>query len=122
MPTRTQIPLCLTPISRILLVPVCSTDSVCGNTAGPRLVSRPLALLRVVADKRDRHIVLVEDRNPALQLRDDGVVPMKTNLARTPQMLRDVANERAVKVKVAEAKVFPIADKQQRLIVALVHG
>src|SRR2546430_5952022 len=33
-------------------------------------------------------------RSPALQLRDDGVVPMKTNLARTPQMPRDVANER----------------------------
>jgi hypothetical protein len=39
---------------------------------------RPLALLRVVADKRDRHIALVDDRNPTLQLRDDGVVPMKT--------------------------------------------
>ena len=98
------------------------TENVCGNIVGTELVIRPLALLRVVADKRDRYIVLVEDRNPALQLRDDGVVAMKTNLARTPQVLRDVANERAVKVKVAEAKVFPIADKQQRLIVALVHG
>ena len=37
-------------------------------------------------------------------------------------MLRDVANELAVKVKVAEAKVFPIANQQQRLIVALVDG
>ena len=37
-------------------------------------------------------------------------------------MLRDVANELAVKVKVAETKIFPIADQQQRLIVALVHG
>ena len=92
------------------IAPMRGTENACGNIVGTELVIRPLALLRVVAEKRYRHIVLVEDRNPALQLGDDGVVPMKTNLARTPQMLRDVANELAVKVKVAEAKVFPIAD------------
>jgi len=106
----------------VYIAPMRCTENACGNIVGTELVIRPLTLLRVVADKRDRHIVLVEDRNPTLQLRDDGVVPMKTNLARTPQMLRDVANELAVKVKVAEAKVFAIADQQQRLIVALVHG
>jgi hypothetical protein len=59
------------------------TENACGNIVGTELVILPLALLRVVADKRDRHIVLVEDRNPTVQFRDDGVVPMKTNLART---------------------------------------
>src|SRR4029077_21112283 len=98
------------------------TESACGNMVGTELVIRPLARLWVVADKRDWHVVLVEDRHPTLPLRNDGGVPVKTNLARTPQMLRDVANELAVKVKVAETKVFPIADQKQRLIVALVHG
>ena len=94
----------------VYIAPMRCTENACGNIVGTELVIRPLALLRVVADKRDRRTALVDDRNPTLQLRDDGVVPMKTNLAQTPQMLRDVASELAVKSKWLRRK-FP--DRRQ---------
>jgi len=37
-------------------------------------------------------------------------------------MLRDVADKLAVKVKMAETKIFPIANQQERLIVTRVDG
>ena len=118
------------------MIPVCDEDvrvpvnvasvggaeDVCGNAVGAELVVSPLVLLRIVPDKGDRHVVLVENRDPPLQLRDDGVVTMKTDLARSTQVLGDVADELAVKVKVAEAKVFPIADQEERLIVTRVDS
>ena len=106
----------------VYVTAVRGTEDGCGNALGAEFVVGPLALLRIVPDKGDGHVVLVEDRDPPMQLRDDGVVSVKTDLARTAHVLRDVADEFAVKVKVAEAEIFPIADQEQRLIVTRVDS
>ena len=82
------------------------------------LIVSPLALLGVVADESDRHIVLVNNRDPPLQLRDNRIVPMEADLAWTPQMLRHVADKLAVIVEMAEPEVFPIAYEKKRLLIA----
>src|SRR5579859_5017139 len=91
------------------------------NTFRTQPVVRPLALLRIVAQKGHRHIVLVNDRDPPLQLRHNRMIAMKTHLARAPQMLRDVANELSIEVEMTQAKILAIAYQQQRLIVTCIH-
>jgi hypothetical protein len=82
----------------------------CGrNAVGAELVVGPLALLRIIADEGNGRVVLIEDCDSPLQLRNDGVVSVETDLAGATQVLCDVAYEFAVKVEVAEAKVFPVA-------------
>ena len=92
------------------------------DICGLETIVGPLSLLRIVSNKSDRHVVLIEDRDPTLQFGDDGVIAMETNLARTAQVLRDMTDELSVEVKVAETEILPVTDQKKRLIVACVDG
>ena len=85
-------------------------------------VVSPLSLLRIVSNKSHRHVVLIEDRDPALQFRDNSVIAVETNLARAAQVLRDVTDELSVEVEVAETEILPVTDQKKRLVIACVDG
>ena len=89
-----------------------------GDFAGLEFVVGPLCALRIVTEEGDGDIVLVEDRDSAFQLGDDGVVPVKTYLAWAAQMLSDSANEFSVEVEMTEAAIFAVAHQEQRLVIA----
>src|SRR5205085_218755 len=80
------------------------------------VVISPLGFLRVVSQKRHRHIVFIKNRDSPLQLRHDGVVFMETHRARAAQVERDVANKFDIQIKMTEPKVFPVAYQEERLI------
>ena len=92
------------------------------DICGLETIISPLNFLRIVSNKSDRHVVLIEDRDPALQFRDDGVIAMETNLARAAQVLRDMTDELSVEVKVAETEILPVTDQKKRLIVTYVDS
>ena len=106
----------------VYVAAVCRAKDSCWDVLRTKLVFGPLTLLWVITDERDGHVVLVEDRDPPMQLRNDRIVSMETDLARTAHMLRNVSHEFAVKIKVAKPKIFPVADQEQRLIVARVNS
>ena len=92
------------------------------NGGGVYVVLRPLGLLGVVAKEGYGHVISVEDSSPPFQLRDEGVVAVKADLARAAEVLGDVADELAVEIEVGEAVVFAVADQEHRLTVAGVES
>jgi hypothetical protein len=50
------------------------------------------------------------------------MIAVEADLTGTTHVLRDVAYEFSIKVEVAEAQVFAIANQQQRLIVTCIHS
>src|SRR4051794_9046349 len=54
------------------------------NALWLKIVIRPLLLIWIVPQKRNRHIVSIEHRYAPLQLRHDRIIPMQRDLARPP--------------------------------------
>ena len=81
------------------------------DICGLETVVGPLSFLRIVSNKSDRHVVLIEDRDPALQFRDDSLIAVETNLARAAQMLCNMAYKFSIEVEVAQTKVLPVTDQ-----------
>ena len=92
------------------------------DICGLETIIGPLSFLRIVSNKSDRHVVLIEDRDPALQFRDDSVIAMETNLARATQMLCNMAYKFSIEVEVAETEIFPVTHQKKRLVIACVDG
>jgi len=92
------------------------------DAARIEVVIRPLRLLRIVAQKSNRHVVSIEDGNAPFQFRHHRVITFETDLAGRAQVLGHRADVFAIKVEVAQAPVFPIAYQQQRLLVTQVEG
>ena len=86
------------------------------------ICSWPTGLVWIVPQEGHGNVVLVQNRDPSLQFRNHGIVTPKAHLARPPQMEGDVAHKFAVEIEMAQPAVFPVANQQERLIVARVHG
>lgn len=89
---------------------------------GIDIVVGPLRLQRIIAEKCDRYVVVIEDSDASFEFRDDGVVAEKADLAGATEVLRDGVDVFAVKIEVAEAAIFAIANEQKRLAVARIKG
>ena len=70
---------------------------------------------------RDAAAVLVDHRHATLQLREDGVIALKMNRRRHPQILLDHADKIPVQVPMLNPIVVAIANQQQRLFPACIQ-
>ena len=93
-----------------------------GDGVRVEVVVRPLHFLRIVAEKGDRHIVVVEDDDTTFEFGDNSAVTAKADLAWAAEMPCNGAHIFPVEIEVAKTTIFTITDQEQRLIIAGVES
>src|SRR5262249_55714227 len=81
-----------------------------------------LFLVRIVTELGDDLAVLVQDSDPPLQLRDDGVIASDVHGGGHAQTFLDDFHEMALEIPVFDPIVVPVANEQERLVLASVQG
>lgn len=98
------------------------TEGGGGDFAWLKVVICPLFLLWIIAEESDRGVVFVDDGDATFEFGNYRIVTVKTDLAWPAQMLGYRTHEFSIEIKMAEATVLAVADKQQRLVIAAVDG